>query len=86
MLDAAVIPFGQKGQTNGALTGVMGDGIRYKSNAAFAGSLLHNRGFADARRAHQQDRTLMNRWNQIGSIRILGQICFDRVDNFLFGT
>ncbi len=83
---SAVLALGQIGETDGALAGVMRDGIRNQADAACAGSLLHDSGFADARRAHEQNRALMHGRNQILSVLILCQICLDGSDNFLFCT
>lgn len=58
----------------------------HQRNAAFLRDLLHDLGFANARRAHQQNRPLADGRNQRGSGIVHGKVCLDRVFNFLFGA
>ena len=83
---AAKIAVADKWQAHGALAGVVGDGVCHQRNAAFLRDLLHDLGFANARRAHQQNRPLADGRNQRGAGIVHGKVCLDRVFNFLFGA
>ena len=82
----AVMALPDEGQAHGALAGVVGDGVGYQCHAALPGGLLHDLGLADARRAHQQDGPLPDGGNGILTQCVLGQVGFDSVFDFFFGT
>ena len=75
-----------KGQTHGALAGVVGDGVGHQAHAGLGGDLLHDLGLADARRAHQQDGALPDGGNGVFAQRILGKVSFYGMLDLFFGT
>ena len=72
-----------KGQADGTLPGMVGNGIGDQIDPALQGYLLHNGGLADAGRADHQDGPLPFDRNLICACFILFQIGFDGVDDFL---
>lgn len=75
-----------KGQTHGALAGVVGDGIGHQCHPALPGHLLHHLRFANARRAHQQDGALPDGGNGVFAQRILGKVSFYGMLDLFLGT
>ena len=63
---------------------MMRDGIGHQADIAFRGNLLHNLGFSDARRPHQQNRTLPDLRNPVRPEFVLCQIRLDRIPDLLF--
>ncbi len=55
---AAVGPLFDEGQADGALPGVVGDGVGHQAHPRLGGDLGHDLGLADARRAHEQNGPL----------------------------
>ncbi|MPM52187.1 hypothetical protein SDC9_98943 [bioreactor metagenome] len=80
----AVGPLFDKRQTHGALPGVMRDGVGHQPHAGLRCDLLHDLGFADARRPHQQHRPLTDGGNQVVPQIVPGQIRSQGIGNFLF--
>ena len=74
------------GQAEGALAGVMGDGIGDQAHTSLGRNLLHDLGLANARRAHQQDRTLAHGRDLVLAERVAGKVGFDGIGNLLFGS
>ena len=72
------------GQADGALAGVVGDGIGHQSHAAAPGDLFHDGRLSDTRRAHQQNGTLVYRRKQIIPGAILAKIRLQGMDDLLF--
>ena len=83
---SGVVALPDKGQADGALPRVVGDGVGHQRNAALLGDLLHDLRFADARRAHQQDGALAYRRDQRRTGVIAGQVRPHGLFDFLFGT
>ena len=83
---AAVLPLLDHGQAHGALAGVVGDGIGHQGHPLLPGNLLHDLGFSDAWRAHQQNGPLANGGNGILAVLVPAEIGPDRVGDLLFGT
>ena len=81
---STVIPFNDLRKTDGTLTGVMGNGVGYKSHTALCCRLFHNGSFADSRRTDQQQRSLTDQRISIISILILRQICTKCITDFCF--
>ena len=54
-----------KRQTDGALPGMVGNGIGHQINAAFSGRLFHDLRLADPRRPHEQDGPLPDGRNTV---------------------
>ena len=81
-----VVALPDKGQTHGALPGVVGDGVRHQCHPALPRHLLHHLSLADARRSHQQDGTLPDGRNGIFAQLVLGKVCLDGVLDLFFGT
>ena len=75
-----------EGQAQRTLAGVVGDGVGHQINVQLIRDLFHDLGFADARRAHQQNGPLAHGGNAIGAEFVLGQVGAHRVDDFLFGS
>ena len=75
-----------EGQAYGALPGVVGNCVSNQGNAAFLCNLLHNLGFADAGRAHQQDGPLPDCRDQGRAGVIGGQVGAHSILDFLFGA
>ena len=65
---------GNKGQTNGTLSGVVCDRIRNQSNLTLSGNLLHDLRLADSGCTDKKNRTLRHNRNLIFSIFIFQQI------------
>ncbi|CAN4045235.1 Stage 0 sporulation A-like protein, partial [Dysosmobacter welbionis] len=61
----AISPLFDEGQADGALSGVVGDGVGHQAHAGLGGDLLHDLGLAHARRAHQQHRPLAHCGDQV---------------------
>ena len=74
------------GQSKRTLPGVMGQRIRNQSHTGFRRYLLHNLSLTDARRPHQQHRTLPYRRNPVFPKFIPRQIGAQGVCNLLFGS
>ena len=83
---ARVAALPDKRQADGALAGVVGDGVGHQRNAALLGDLLHDLGLADARRAHQQDGALAYRRDQRCTGVIAGKVSPHGLFDFLFRT
>ena len=81
---AAVIALFDKGQANGALAGVVGDGVGHKAHAGLRGDLLHDLGFADARRAHEQHGALAEGGDEVIAQLIPLQVRPEGILNLLF--
>ena len=62
--------FGDKRQTDGALAGVMRDGVGNETDTAFSGNLLHNLCFSDSGSADEKNGALPHGGNDIFSIFI----------------
>ena len=71
---SAVGPLFDEGQADGALPGVVGDGVGHQAHAGLRGDLLHDLGLADARRAHQQHGPLAHRGDEVVPQLVPGQI------------
>ena len=82
----AVVALPDKGQTHGALPGVVGNGVGHQCHPALPGHLLHHLRFANARRAHQQDGALSDGGNGVFAQRILGKVSFYGMLDLFFGT
>ena len=82
----AVVALPDKGQTHGALAGVVGDGVGHQCHPALPGHLLHHLRFANTRRAHQQDGALPDGGNGVFAQRILGKVSFYGMLDLFFGT
>ena len=82
----AVVALPDKGQTHGALAGVVGDGVGHQRHPALPGYLLHHLRFANARRAHQQDGALPDGGNGVFAQRILSKVSFYGMLDLFFGT
>ena len=82
----AVVALPDKGQTHGALAGVVGDGVGHQCHPALPGHLLHHLRFSNARRAHQQDGALPDGGNGVFAQRILGKVGFYGMLDLFFGT
>ena len=83
---AAKIPLPDEGQAHGTLPRVVGDGIGHQRNVALLRNLLHNLGFAYARRAHQQNGALADGRYQRAADIVRGKVGLHRTLDFLFGT
>ena len=80
----AVGLFHDKRQAEGALTGMVAHGVADQADAELLCDLLHDRGLADTRRAHQKQRALFFQGDLILAEFIFGKIGKDRVaDLFL---
>src|SRR5699024_4406858 len=75
-----------KGKADGALPGVVGDGVGHKPDPALSGDLFHDLRLTYARRAHEKDGPLPDSRDHILPIGVLFQICLYGVFNFLFGS
>ena len=62
----------------------MGDRVGHQADVALGCDLLHDLRLADARRPHQEHRTLSDLRNPVNPILILVEVCFDCVLDFLF--
>ena len=82
----AVVALPDKGQTHGALAGVMGDGIGHQCHPALSGHLLHHLGLTDARRPHEQDGPLSDGRDGVFAQGILGKVGLDGVFDLFFGA
>ena len=80
----AVALFHQPGQADGALPGVMGQGVGHQIHGAVFRRLLQNGGFADAGRPHQQQWPLVHRRKQVLAFLVLLKIGPHRADDFFF--
>ena len=67
---AAKLHFRDKGQSDGALARVVGDGISYQTHAALSGYLLHDLSLADTWRAQQQNRALAHGGDNVVAVFI----------------
>ena len=85
VLPAAVVLGRDKGQTDGALPGVVGHGIAHQPHAQFLGDLLHNGSLADARGAHEEKGTLPLQRDLVLPELVLGKIGGHGVFDLLFG-
>ena len=65
---------------------MVGDGIGHQRNVALLRNLLHNLGFAYARRAHQQNGALADGRYQRAANIVRGKVGLHRTLDFLFGT
>ena len=74
-----------KRQTNGALAGVMRDGIGDETDIFLGCDLLHDLGLADSRRADQQNRPLPNGRDTVVPKSIPAQVGTQRISNLFFG-
>ena len=84
VLPAAIVFPGNKRKADGALSGVVGDGIRDQADTALLGDLFHDRRLADPGRPHQKNRALLFRWDRICSCLVLVQISLYGVDDHFF--
>ena len=75
--------FPYKRKPDGALPGVMRNGIGDQANLALLGNLLHNLRLPDSRRPHQQDRALADCRYHIVPIGVFFKICLYGIFNFL---
>ena len=82
----AVVPLPDERQADGALAGVVGDGVGHQRNVALLRDLLHDLGLADARRAHQQNGALPHGGDQRAANVVRGKVRLHGALNFLFGT
>ena len=80
---AAVGPLFDERQADGALAGVVGDGVGHQAHALLRRDLLHDLGLADARRAHQQHGPLPDRGDQVIPQGVLFEIRLQRVGDLL---
>ena len=78
--------FLDKGKSDGALSGVVGDGIRHQPDLAFLGDLLHDLGLANTWRADEQHWSLPDGRDLISPVPVLQQIRLNGILNFLFCT
>ncbi|CAN4034599.1 Iron-uptake system permease protein FeuB, partial [Dysosmobacter welbionis] len=79
----AISPLFDEGQADGALSGVVGDGVGHQAHAGLGGDLLHDLGLAHARRAHQQHRPLAHCGDQVVPQLVLGQIRLQGIGDLL---
>ena len=82
----AVVPLPDERQADGALAGVVGDGVGHQRNVALLRDLLHDLGLADARRAHQQNGALPHGGDQRAANVVRGKVRLHGALDFLFGT
>ena len=83
---AVIAALTDKRKPHGALSCMVGDCVGHERDAAFLCNLLHNLGFANARRAHQQNGTLTDGRNQRFTGVVHRKIGFDGLLNLLFGS
>ena len=62
--------FRDKGQTDGALARVVGDGVGHQAHAALSGYLFHDLSLADTWRAQQQNRALAHGGDDVVAVFI----------------
>ena len=74
------------GQAERGLARVMGQGVGHQPHAGFLRDLLHDLRFADARRAHQQDRALPDGRDAVRTELIAREIGAQRVFDLVFGS
>ena len=75
-----------KGEADGALPGVVGDGVGHKPDPALSGDLFHDLRLTYARRAHEKDGPLPDSRYHVLPIGVLFQIGLYGVPDFLFGS
>ena len=63
--------FLDKGKSDGALSGVMSDGVSHQPDLALLGDLLHDLGLAHTWRADQQHRSLPDRRDLVSPVPVL---------------
>ena len=63
-------------KSNGTLSGMMGNCIRYTAQTTFPGCLFYNSSFPNTRRSHKKNRSLPQNRITICPMFILHQICF----------
>ena len=85
MLLAVIDALFNKGQADGALAGVVGDGIGHEAHVFLGGDLLHDLGLADARRADQQHRALAHGGDAVIAQRVPAQIGAQGVSDLFLG-
>ena len=86
ILPASVLLFGNKGQADGALSGMMGNGIGHQSDFAFSGNLFHNLRLSHPRRPQQKHGPLTDHRNFICSVFIFFQISFYGIFDLFLGS
>ena len=77
-------PLLDKRQTDGALPGVVSDGVGHKADTALPGHLLHDLGLADPRRPHEKHRPLTDGGDHILPVSVLCKIRLNGIFDFLF--
>ena len=80
----AELLLGDERQADGALTGVVGDGVGHETHAALPGHLLHDLRLSDSGRPHQKKGPLPHRRDQIFAPRVLRQVRLDGIFYLLF--
>ena len=80
----AVGPMLDEGQADGALAGVVGDGVSHQAHAGLGGDLLHDLGLAHARGTHQQHRPLPDGGDEVIPQLVPGQVGPEGVGDLLF--
>ena len=81
---ALVFALNQTGESQRALAGVVRYGIRQEIDAAFLCRLLHNGGFAHARRALKEYRALHLERDAVRAVVVARKICRDGIFDLLF--
>ena len=79
-------PVLDKGQADGALPGMVSDGVGHQADAALLGNLLHDLGLSYARRADEQHRPLPDGGDLIGPVPVPQQIRLNGVLDLFLGS
>ena len=81
---SAVLALPDEGKSDGALPRVMRDRVGNKVDVRLFRYLLHDGGFPDSGRPHQQNRALPLRRNRVLTRLVLHKISLNRAEKFLF--
>ncbi len=84
MFPARIGLFQNERQADGALPRVVRDGVGHQRHPAFPRGLFDHLRFADAGRAHQQQRPLPHRRDAVVPVFIPPEVCADGVFNLFF--